>query len=280
MPSLGSNGRFGNQIFQYFYLTLLRKMHGVEIEIPRWLGTFVFDLWERIPSQQYSEFCEAQCHDSRKGSTPIEPLQLLTSVATMPDRWELWGYFQLHSKNYLPHREFFLQVFDFKSKFMEVRQRLDTICRQRKRVIGIHLRRGDYGYGIFYRAPVSWYIDWIYKSGESPETTVVYIASDSDSDYSSEFAPFQVISSSELVPVANANVHLIVDFYVLSLVDHLCISNSSFSFAASLLNQNAKFFARPCASQLSLKAFDPWNSEIIERAELPVDLHQLLNSVR
>jgi hypothetical protein len=47
---------------------------------------------------------------------------------------------------------------------------------------------------------------------------------------------------------------------MLSQCDILAISNSTFSFAASMLNNNGYNFVRPRLSQKKLIQYDPWNS--------------------
>jgi hypothetical protein len=51
----------------------------------------------------------------------------------------------------------------------------------------------------------------------------------------------------------------------LSQCDIVAISNSSFSFAACMLNEKGKLFFRPHLSAKKLIPFDPWNSEPILR---------------
>ena len=44
MSTLGENGRFGNQIFQYFFLKLVEIELGYEIRTNPWLGNLIFSL--------------------------------------------------------------------------------------------------------------------------------------------------------------------------------------------------------------------------------------------
>jgi hypothetical protein len=44
MSTLGTNGRFANQIFQYFFLKLVEKELNYEIRYPMWLGASVFNI--------------------------------------------------------------------------------------------------------------------------------------------------------------------------------------------------------------------------------------------
>ena len=52
--------------------------------------------------------------------------------------------------------------------------------------------------------------------------------------------------------------------------DILAISNSSFSFAASMLNESAHLFLRPHLLYKKLIPFDPWDSEILLTDDKPL----------
>jgi hypothetical protein len=53
------------------------------------------------------------------------------------------------------------------------------------------------------------------------------------------------------------------DFYILTQLDVVAISNSSFSFVASMLNERAKFFCRPSLLSNKIIPFDPWDSYVL-----------------
>jgi hypothetical protein len=53
-----------------------------------------------------------------------------------------------------------------------------------------------------------------------------------------------------------------IDFFILSRCEVVCISNSTFSFAACMLNMNGSIFIRPHRDLSSrFTPFDPWNSQ-------------------
>ena len=49
MSTLGRMGRFGNQIFQYGFLRLYGRIHGLQVEVPDWVGRWLFDLDDPYP---------------------------------------------------------------------------------------------------------------------------------------------------------------------------------------------------------------------------------------
>jgi len=42
MSKFGRFGRFGNQIFEYMFLKTYAKKHGLEVQIPPWVGNYLF----------------------------------------------------------------------------------------------------------------------------------------------------------------------------------------------------------------------------------------------
>ncbi len=64
-----------------------------------------------------------------------------------------------------------------------------------------------------------------------------------------------------------------MDFYVLTQAKALAISNSTFSFAAAMLNTQAREFVRPVIDRYpmtgGLKRFDPWDSEPLLHRDRP-----------
>jgi len=70
----------------------------------------------------------------------------------------------------------------------------------------------------------------------------------------------------------------IIDFYVLAHADAVAISNSSYSFMASLLNERARLFVRPCLNERGLVAFDPWDAPVLLQQKLVAGEQQLLDA--
>ena len=48
----------------------------------------------------------------------------------------------------------------------------------------------------------------------------------------------------------------------------LAISNSTYSFLASMLNRQSEKFFRPCSEIRGLISFDPWNAQVFLRREV------------
>ena len=50
MTTLGTNGRFGNQLIQYAFIRFHAEDHGLLAELPDWIGRDLFDLTDPYPS--------------------------------------------------------------------------------------------------------------------------------------------------------------------------------------------------------------------------------------
>lgn len=255
MSTLGRNGRFANQFFQYAFLKTYAKEHHLRVETSPWIGQFLFG------------------HDDPAIVKPQpvvgSPDDLLPDLGTtlLPGseppykNVELWGFFQYHTQFYAPHKSYIQSLFQ-PVPIVEavVRQGLLRLQALGKTLVGIHLRRGDYGYGYFFIAPSEWYREWLRGLWETLDNPVLFIASDEPERVVDDFADYHPLTINDL-GITLPEAPFYPDFYILSHCDIVAISNSSFSFAASMLNQQGKFFFRPHWPTQKLIPFDPWNSE-------------------
>ncbi|MBE9121947.1 FkbM family methyltransferase [Tychonema sp. LEGE 07199] len=261
MSTLGRNGRFANQIFQYAFLKIYAKEHNLKVEMPAWIGQYLFG-----------------CNDSPiSQELPVvtEPTNKL-SAARIPNAKEIfknvnfWGYFQYHTKYYKLHQEYFCSLFkpvrEIETKMKEAIARLRS---RGKTIVGLHLRRGDYGYEDFFIAPSEWYREWLQGLWETLDEPILFIASDEPEKVLSDFEEYNPVTTKDFgLELPEAEFY--PDFYILSQCDIVAISNSSFSFAACMLNEIGKFFFRPHLSSEKLIPFDPWNSEPILQNYMPI----------
>jgi FkbM family methyltransferase len=256
MSSLGKNGRFANQVFQYAFLKVYAQEHDLRVETPQWIGQFLFGHQDSSITRKYREFKET--------TNILSQAKIPHSTIPLKNR-DLWGYFQYHTQYYKPHKSHFRSLFQPTAKIeQQLRPGLKRLQLNGKTVVGLHLRRGDYGYEHFFVAPSAWYLEWLKGLWETLDNPVLFIASDQPEIVVKDFAEYQPLTAQDLgVELTPASFY--PDFYFLSHCDVLAISNSSFSFAASLLNEHCKFFFRPHLPSQKLIPFDPWDSEVIFR---------------
>lgn len=250
MSTLGMNGRFGNQVLQYGFLQVYARRHRLCVQTPAWLGQSLFGF----------------------DDPPVAPaLPLLiddTDDAPFLDKLtrpvrnvDLYGYCQYHTRHFAPaEREVFRSLF---TPAPHIGDPIDTAIerlREGGTLIAIHLRRGDYGQGRYFIAPSEWYLAWLRQNWSRWHRPVLYVASDAIDDVLPDFAEFQPRSESDLGVSRHDGFGYYPDFRVLSRADAVGVSNSTFSFAASMLNERASEFVRPVIQEQRLVPFDPWNA--------------------
>ncbi|MEG3845592.1 FkbM family methyltransferase [Microcoleus sp. herbarium19] len=262
MSTLGRNGRFANQIFQYAFLKIYAKEHNLRVETPAWIGQYLFGcndspISQHLPvvSEETNNLLEARIPHAKETFKNVD----------------FWGYFQYRTKYYAAHKEYFRSLFkpvpEVETKMKEA---LDCLRSRGKTIVGLHLRRGDYGYSDFFIAPSEWYREWLKGLWETLDEPILFIASDEPEKVLSDFQEYNPITTKDLgLELPQAEFY--PDFYLLSQCDIVAISNSSFSFAACMLNETGKFFFRPQRQTKKLIPFDPWDSEPIFRESMPIN---------
>lgn len=269
MSTLGLNGRFANQIFQYAFLRIYSQEHMFRYETPPWIGQQLFGCQDPHISCQLPLLREESS---------------LISEAIIPNSNEVfrgvdfWGYFQYHTSYYAPYKEFFRSLFQpvpaVKTAMEEGYSRLSSLG---KTIVGLHLRRGDYGYEYFFIAPSIWYLDWLQEIWPTLDDPVLFIASDEPEEVLADFSEFHPVTTKSLGISLDAADYF-PDFYLLSKCDICAISNSSFSFAASMLNSKGYSFYRPSMALNKLIKYDPWRSEVVLR-DISVDKETVLQNL-
>ncbi len=262
MSTLGRNGRFANQIFQYAFLTIYAKEHNLRVETPAWIGQYLFGCNEP-PISQHLPVISEETNNLLEARIP-NTKEIFKNV-------DFWGYFQYHTKYYAAHKEYFRSLFQpVPAIETQMKEALDCLRSRGKTLIGLHLRRGDYGYSHFFIALSEWYKQWLKGLWETLDEPILFIASDEPEKVLSDFEEYNPVTTKDLgLELPEAEFY--PDFYLLSQCDITAISNSSFSFAACMLNEKGKYFFRPHLSAQKLIPFDPWNSETILRNYMPIN---------
>ena len=254
MSTLGKNGRFGNQIFQYAFLKIYAKEHHLRVETPEWIGQYLFGHKDPGISRELPVVVE-KTNDLEKAYIPgvKEPFKNV----------DFWGYFQYHTQYYADNKDYFTSLFiPGKDLLIKMQVGCDRLRSRGKTIVGLHLRRGDYGYGSYFVAPSEWYKEWLVDLWKTLDEPVLFIASDEVDKVLNDFADYNPVTVKDLdINLPEADFY--PDFYLLSQCDIVAISNSSFSFAACMLNEKATLFVRPQLEAKKLIPFDPWNSKPI-----------------
>jgi hypothetical protein len=268
MRQFGHWGRAGNQFFQYSFLTDYARQYNLELQLPPWVGNHLFGTNDLPITTNLPTYTE-------KGGGLHVHEQPLGDVLVNHD---FQGYAQYHTSYYASDRDRIRSLFQ---PFPTVFERLKIPAFRLtygKTVVGIHLRRGDYGRGIFPIIPTSWYLKWLnehWYSLKSPKR--LFIATE-DPSLVSEFAEYKPITTETLgidldnKPMANC-VYLnhdlkthdsramdwYPDFYLLSQCDIIVGPSSTFSFFAAMINPKLKEYWRARLAIAEFEKVDPWN---------------------
>ena len=285
MSSLGQLGRFGNQLFQYAFLRICAHKTGALVECPPWIGQilfghndapisrrlepaieckndvekFLFDLPEFVP---YVEKL-AGAKSRRIGSEILE-----NKIANV----DLWGFFQISTRLLAPYKEYIRSLFQPVSELnFSLEEGLKILRSKGKTIVGIHIRRGDYitevRTGFTFVFPESWYCEWLDTIWNDLEDPILFLCSDDIARILPAFEKYSPVIAGDLqvkLPekMQDKNIEFYIDFFIFSKCDIVATSNSIFSFAACLLNENGRMFVRPHWNFSSkFIVFAPWDSE-------------------
>jgi hypothetical protein len=267
MNTLGEMGRFGNQFFQYAFLKIYAKKYNLEVMTSKWIGQYLYGHNDPTPTHQFKTINEYD-HPLFKNIFSYEKPPF--------ENVNFWGFFQFHTNAYAPYKDYFRSLFQPVDGVKAIMEKGETILRSKgKTIVALHLRRGDYkGYGnveglskIFYPAPTNWYKDWLKNIWTTLDNPVLFVASDELVDVLDDFKEYNPVTSKDLYDNFSPADYY-PDFFILSKSDIIAISNSSFSFAASMLNENCKGFYRADYNHKGVIPYDPWSSQVLVNRHL------------
>jgi hypothetical protein len=278
MSRFGRKGRFGNQLFQYAYLRIMANRWAADLELPDWIGQEFFGLPRHPISKRV-----AKCNLVEPGGDEyLQNGYRLGFDADLRDA-DVEGWFQYHTSMYRPYANQWRAWFQPTSENLH---RIEPACERLRAsgdtLVGIHIRRGDYGRGYFYLTPVSWYQRWLEDHWNSLCRPILFVSSE-EPRLIGQFARWNAHSAEslgvlfrshplrvynykcqELQAAERQQFDFYPSFYLLSRCDILLIPNSTFSFTAAMTGS-----LRECWRS-SLRAggfirFDPWNDDPLER---------------
>jgi len=252
LPFLGKAGRFANQLFQYTFGLCYANKYKLKIETPDWIGRYFFGLNDSLITKSLPH----KCYEDKDIS------KLFNAAIPHFKNTHISGYFNSHSAPYAPFMRDIQQAFIPKGLFGDVANKMRSWLREiNEPVIAIHLRRGDFGHGKFWIAPDEQYLEWLESVYTKYPNARLYIASDNPdaAEPYKKYNPLMLSDSGINLGAFN----FFLDFISLTEADFVAISNSTFSFFASMLNQKASVFMRPDPHLKKMIEYDPWNSEIM-----------------
>ncbi|HEY0833755.1 MAG TPA: alpha-1,2-fucosyltransferase, partial [Azospirillum sp.] len=252
---LGRHGRFGNQLLQYGVLRLYAARHGLTLEVPGWPGRHLYGFDDPLPGPALPRLAEADVEAAIVAS-------LRGGGATVPVDSDVTAYFCGDTSYLAPFKDEFRALFE---PGPNLRPHADAVAGRLRAagrtIVALHIRRGDFGWGPFWTAPESWYLRWLETVWPTLDQPALFVATD-DPDCLRAFAAYRPLTSRDLgEPIAGAE--FFTDFHALCRADLVAISNSTFSFVATMLNRDATGFVRPDRTRQSLVPYDPWSCAVL-----------------
>jgi hypothetical protein len=248
-------GRFGNSVFQYMFAKTYARRFDLEVECPSWIGNFLFAASDLPVTHQFPVFREKGSHGRDDALIPKRTKPLVHR--------DIQGFFQYHTSYYAPDREYLRSLFELAPR---LRNRLgagwERIAERGKTAVGIHVRRGDYGYGIFYRTPIEWYLRWLEELWPKLDEPFLYIATDDLPLVTEAFAKYEPATINDFrVRVSHRSVDFFRDWYALTRCRYMAMPNSTFSFSAALYAEPGIECFRSSLPDRGFVAIDPWDEQ-------------------
>lgn len=290
MSFLGNLGRFGNQIFQYAYLRICAEKSGAKVECGSWIGQTLFGHYDapvsrRLPPAiEHREIGERRLIGESFFDYIPEYIPYIEKVSGSPSlridshhletglvNVDLWGFFQFHTKSLRPYQAYFRSLYQPVDDLKIALEKSFAILQSKgKTVVGVHVRRGEYltfpqpRYAL--PVPSEWYRQWLAKIWPTLQEPVLFVCSDDLKNVLADFEDYSPITFKDLkieLPdrLGGLELGFYVDFFMLSHCDIVATSNSTFGFAACLLNESGFQFFRPdWNTTKNFVKFDPWDS--------------------
>jgi hypothetical protein len=253
VSQLGRMGRFGNSVFQYMFAKTYARRFDLQVECPTWVGNYLFGTDDLPLTHQFSVFREKDSHGRDDA--------LIPNMARPLVHRDIRGYFQYHTSYYAPDQAFLRSVFQLAP---QLRRRLaagwERIGVRGKTAVGIHVRRGDYGYSVFYRTPVEWYLRWLEEIWPTLDEPFLYVATDDLPLVTAAFAKYKPATIEDFpVRLPHRKLDFFRDWYALTRCRYLAMPNSTFSFSAALFAEQAIQSFRSSLPDRGFIPVDPWD---------------------
>lgn len=214
MRTLGSNGRFGNQLFQYAFLRSYAENNDYSFATPvNWVGRKWFPA-TRNDLVTYDHYPTVHEIDFPQGS----------------DNIDLWGYYQNQQSLNVINKKQAKSWFTFDPGIMH------NFTKPRDFYIAVHLRRGDYlSHPVYPTIQKQCYIDAVEEKGLNVDDIV--------------WVEEGITTEGNTLTLDDP----LYDFLVLQHADVVFRCNSTFSWWAAALNEKQKIYSPVVTGHLGIK---------------------------
>jgi len=275
MSRLGRYGRWANQILQHAFVQCYAKRYGIDYAVPAWVGNDIFGfqdppITKSLPDRNERYYNDGYCQRV-----------LIPEQGEFHDH-DFVGYGQVHTSWLLPFRGM------LQGEHRPVPERtgcinsgIQEMRRHGKTVIGLQIRRSDYGHGIQYRTPVRWYKQWLRENLGRFESPVLFVESEDRNLWELFGTEFGMVWTSERLGIPFATeeprnydhcthfpedkrhaspsfTDFFTNWWILANCDVLLISNSTYGFTAGMFSTRPQETWRSNLPAQTFIPFDPW----------------------
>ena len=249
LSRLGSNGRFGNQLLQYGIANIISEIHELNLITNEWIGDYIFGTGNSVKNYDKNNIFLVR---------EDEALKLINKESKITHQAiEIDGYFCGNPAIWSDYAHIFRKVLTPEANVNYwAKKILSSIKNNNKKLIAIHIRNGDFGYGRYWIAPCAWYKAWLKEIWGTLENPVLYISTDNP-NIINEFSDYSPSSCLDFRDCPKG-FEFYLDHWILRNSDFIVTSNSTFSGTAALLNHECNNFYRPDNSIHKIRPYLPW----------------------
>jgi len=288
--NLGTVGWLGNQFYRYLALIYLSEKHNQKIQTSEWLGEQIFNLSCKRPDKNltYKTVNEEGDKHSKELYKPDRSKVLALEDFKNNNYDVLTHNNAFYHTSYLQeYKDVILQKLQFNKEVQtklvpQIHEFLDL--KEGEEFIAVHARMTLGGYCNKWKFPFEWYrrkLNEILKE-KGEKVKKIIICSDNPAHVIKGLSEFNMINVNhhikyELLPCETAKdvakpgdlggtgcFNFTPDFVMMTLCDELLTSDSTFTYAAAMLNRkpHARYYKSSLRDQ-QLVQYDPWNSHLL-----------------
>jgi hypothetical protein len=258
MQTLGQNGRFANQLWQYAFLWFYGLRNNCRVQTPRWIGNMLYGVKAEPPDPSFA----------RQAFTVFTGVERhLWTMTEPPVNLDYFGYFQEIPVAWRHHRQLLRRLFAPQATFTELIERwFARTVSQDATLVAIHVRRGDYPYfdhnamPWFRPIPIEWYDQFLAELWPTLKRPLLFIATDDAAAVAPHFASYDpIIAPSSEISIPELG--FLPDFCGMQRSAILAVGNSSFSRMAAMLADDSQIAYLPNMKTQRFERYAPWQDE-------------------
>ncbi|KPA13124.1 hypothetical protein MHK_006660, partial [Candidatus Magnetomorum sp. HK-1] len=242
MNDLGISGRLGHQIFYYLGLKQYAKKHNLYIETSDWIGRYLFEGCDEPLISGIYDTIDSRNPMFIRSINDSDPPQKKFNLKN--------GCFR-YSRDEKESVKKTLKLLPYWKKKLE--PFLLHIKKNKKTLVTLHIRRGDFLIDGYYVPSSNLYLEWLEHIWPSIDKPVLYIASDEAKAVRDDFRKFNPFIREDFGDIFYFD-DFLTDFYIISKSDIAVLGQSSFSRIAAMCNEKASqfYWANPKTKKIEL----------------------------